>query len=248
VSRFLPSRAVIVVLALFAVVLLAPAAASAQVALPSPALPDEGDLLEEGGDEGDEPADDTNPDEGGGTVGDDEFDEPGAEDEEGGDADQPAADKACRYAKDRPTRKRLARVRAAVLCLLNKERAKAGLPRLRVNAKLRRAAERHSRDMVRKRFFGHTSPAGASVADRVLRTGYASRRSWAVAENIAWGAGSKATPAEIVRAWMASSGHKANILDRRYKDIGVGVFVGTPVSLPGGSRGATYTLNFGRRG
>ena len=48
-------------------------------------------------------------------------------------------------------------------------------------------------------------------------------------ENIAWGSGSRSTPRSIVRAWMASDGHWANILSAAFRDIGIGVSPGAPV-------------------
>jgi uncharacterized protein YkwD len=97
-----------------------------------------------------------------------------------------------------------------------------------------------------RNFFSHESPGGSDLADRVRRTGYLDgARSWALGENIAWGSGSRATPASIVGVWMNSSGHRDNILDRGFEHIGIGVARGAPV--PDVSDGATYTTDFGRR-
>ena len=145
-----------------------------------------------------------------------------------------------------PARGNLREVRAAVLCLHNRERAAHGLPPLRENAKLRRAANRHSGDMVARGFFAHDSPSGAGMADRILRTGYARGRSWSLGENIAWGTGHLATAAEIQRAWMNSPGHRDNILRREFREIGIGIAVGAPVDARG-LDGATYTADFGAR-
>ena len=137
-------------------------------------------------------------------------------------------------------------MRAAVLCLHNRERGARGLPLLRESAKLRRAAEGHSGDMVASGFFAHDSPVGADMADRILGTGYARDQGWSLGENIAWGTGSLATAAEIQRAWMDSPGHRANILRRQFREIGIGIAVGAPVDA-GGLDGATYTADFGVR-
>ena len=137
-------------------------------------------------------------------------------------------------------------VRAAVLCLHNRERAARGLPLLKENVKLRRAAQGHSADMVASRFFAHESPSGADMADRILGTGYAQGQGWSLGENIAWGTGSLGTAAEIQRAWMSSPGHRANILRRQFREIGIGIAVGAPVDA-GGLQGATYTADFGVR-
>ncbi len=140
----------------------------------------------------------------------------------------------------------VAAVRAAVLCLHNRERGARGLAPLREQAKLRQAAEGHSADMVEQGFFSHDSPGGADMADRILRTGYARDQGWSLGENIAWGTGGLATAAEIHRAWMRSPGHKANILRRQFREIGIGIAIGAPVDA-GGLDGATYTADFGVR-
>jgi len=135
------------------------------------------------------------------------------------------------------------RARDATLCLLNRVRARYGLPPLRLNPKLSRAARRHSRDMVRHRYFSHSSRNGRSPFDRMRATHYVPRNaSWWLGENIGWGSGSLAEPAAMVRAWMHSPPHRANILSRHFRDIGIGIAVGAPV----GGGGATYTTDFGR--
>jgi len=135
------------------------------------------------------------------------------------------------------------RARDATLCLLNRVRARHGLPGFRLNAKLSHAARRHSRDMVRHRYFAHDSLNGRSPFDRMRATHYVPRHStWWLGENIGWGSGSLAEPIVMVRAWMHSPPHRANILSGRFRDIGIGIVPGAPV----GGRGATYTTDFGR--
>jgi len=133
--------------------------------------------------------------------------------------------------------------RNATLCLLNRVRARHGLHPLRLNRKLSRAARRHSRDMVRRRYFAHDSLDGRSPFARMRATRYVPRSaSWMLGENIGWGSGSLGEPAALVRAWMHSPGHRANILSRSFRDIGIGIALGAPV----GGGGATYTTDFGR--
>jgi uncharacterized protein YkwD len=144
-----------------------------------------------------------------------------------------------------PAAGNLAAVREAVLCLHNRERSAHGLPSLRENARLRRAAEGHSGDMVAQRYFAHDSLSGADMVERILRTGYGRGRGWSLGENIAWGTGSLATAAEIQRAWMESPGHRANILRPQFREIGIGIALGAPVGS--GGDGATYTADFGVR-
>jgi uncharacterized protein YkwD len=145
-----------------------------------------------------------------------------------------------------PDAANVATVRAAVLCLHNRERSARGLAPLKEHAKLREAAEEHSVNMVEGSFFSHDSPGGADMADRILGTGYARNQGWSLGENIAWGTGDLATAAEIHRAWMRSPGHKSNILRRQFREIGIGIAIGAPVDT-GGLDGATYTADFGVR-
>ena len=135
----------------------------------------------------------------------------------------------------------------STVCLLNEERTGRGLGDLRLNPRLSDAARAHSSDMVTKHYFDHVSRGGRDVVDRLTRTGYlGAARSWIVGENLAWGSGGRSTPREIVKAWMNSSGHRQNILTGRFREIGIGVVVGTPAD--GAPEGATYTTTFGARG
>lgn len=163
-------------------------------------------------------------------------------------ASSPAAKRksACPNADVAPTAANVALVRAAVLCLHNRERSARGLPRLTERADLREAAEGHSRDMVDAQFFAHDAPDGRDMVDRILGTGYARGQGWSVGENIAWGTGPLATAAAIHRAWMRSPGHKANILRRQFREIGIGIALGAPAPVRG-EDGATYTVDFGVR-
>jgi uncharacterized protein YkwD len=107
-----------------------------------------------------------------------------------------------------------------VLKLTNAERAKAGCKALTTSAKLTRAAQAHSADMAAKNYFSHDSQDGRSPFDRMKDAGYNFR---AAAENIAMG---QRTPASVMDAWMNSAGHKANILNCTYTQIGIGYAVG----------------------
>jgi uncharacterized protein YkwD len=158
-----------------------------------------------------------------------------------------AAPLACRGAGQAPSQASIAAVRGATLCLLNRERAQRGLGALRSNRSLRAAASRYAARMSRQDFFAHVAPDGSSMVDRIRRTAYlrGAVRRWTVGENLAWGAGRRATPAQTVAAWMASPGHKANILALGFAEIGIGVTLGAPV--PGQSNAATYVTNFGAR-
>ena len=135
----------------------------------------------------------------------------------------------------------------ATVCLVNRQRARRGMRALRENGRLSRAALAHTEDMVQKRYFEHVSKAGGDVVDRLLSTGYLGQvRSWLVGENLAWGTGSVSTPRQTVANWMGSPGHRANILQRRFREIGIGVVFDAP---RGGGQpvAATYTTTFGSR-
>lgn len=135
----------------------------------------------------------------------------------------------------------------AVLCLINVERTQRGLAPVVASALLRKAAESHSTDMVRRGYFSHVTPSGLDLRKRVARTGYLrGTRSATLGETIAWGSDVYASPAELVKDLMNSAAHRAIITDRRYRDIGVGLALGAPMEGMGGS-GATLSLNFGRR-
>jgi uncharacterized protein YkwD len=139
----------------------------------------------------------------------------------------------------------LSLVRQAVLCALDRERAIRGVPRLVVNARLSLAAERHAVDMVRRQYFAHESPEGRDVVDRLMRAGYISTGWWMVGENLGWGTEEFASPQRMTTAWMHSPAHRSNILDRRYRELGIAVVLGVPTAV--GGIGATYATDFGVR-
>ena len=122
------------------------------------------------------------------------------------------------------------------LHLHNQTRKSRGLRLLCVHPALTKAARAHSADMIRKDYFGH-----GSVGTRLKRHGYKWRT---YGENIAWGSGRYASPANTFRRWMDSPGHKANILNRRFREIGVGTASGT---YKGYENVTMYTVDFGTR-
>ncbi len=153
----------------------------------------------------------------------------------------------CANAGLTPTTDDLKLIRAATLCLVNRERAVRGERPLRANRRLARAAQAHARSMAVNDYFEHISPSGLTPLARMRAVGYisSSRVGYEVGENIAWATLSLATPRAIVAAWMRSPGHRANILDRRYRETGVGVSPHPPASLAHGQPGALYTQDFG---
>lgn len=94
-------------------------------------------------------------------------------------------------------------------------RAQQGLGPVKTNPKLELAAERHAQDMARRGFFSHTGSNGSSLGQRAKRAGY---RYCLIAENIAKG---QKSAGEAMQSWMASQGHRRNMLHRRVREVGV---------------------------
>jgi uncharacterized protein YkwD len=154
----------------------------------------------------------------------------------------PAAASACGNVHADANKASIKQVDTSTVCLLNAERRRRGLPPLHVNRKLSLASRRHARSMAAHHYFAHGDFVGRIRAVHYL----AGAGSWIVGENIAWGSQRLGTPAEIVKAWMDSPPHRANILSRSFREIGVGVSRGAPVA--GVSDGVTYATDFGKRG
>jgi uncharacterized protein YkwD len=155
-------------------------------------------------------------------------------------APEGAAAAACARADALPASASRASVARATLCGINAERASYGLQRLRHDDRLAEAARRHSLDMVRRGYFAH----GHAFEARVRDTGYLTTTGrWRIGETLAWGWGRGATPREVVRAWMASPGHRKVLLRPAYREVGIGVVWGGPDerALPQ----ATFTADFG---
>ncbi len=104
-----------------------------------------------------------------------------------------------------------------VLQLTNKERMRAGLNPLVLSLKLGESAQWKASDMAERDYFDHADALNHNFVDRAREFGYANWR--LLGENIAAGL---ASPKEVVDQWMASPGHRANILKAEYREIGVG--------------------------
>ncbi|KAG2779158.1 hypothetical protein PC129_g22091 [Phytophthora cactorum] len=103
-----------------------------------------------------------------------------------------------------------------MLNAVNKQRTANGLSKLCMNKKLQTAAQRHSNDMAAKNYMSHTGSDGSTMSQRITAAGY----NWsACAENVAAG---QTTVDAVMTAWMASSGHRANILSTTYTMFGCG--------------------------
>lgn len=156
------------------------------------------------------------------------------------------ASASCAGADARPGQAARTELARTTVCLVNNERSRRGLRRLSLDRRLSSAARAHTRDMVRRRYFAHVSRSGGDVVDRLNRVGYMrGARRWLVGENLAWGGGNRSTPRQIMRSWMHSPGHRRNILNPRFRELGIGVLGDTPVEA--GRVSATYTTTFGAR-
>jgi uncharacterized protein YkwD len=145
----------------------------------------------------------------------------------------------------RPTTANGVQVRAATLCLINAQRARHRLAPLTENTMLDRAAELHSVDMAKRDYFEHADPDGVQPDARIVQQGYPPIL---VGENLAWGETVKSTPATIVSMWMKSPGHRANILESDYREIGIGMAYDAPEAQPVPKQAAIYTTTFGAGG
>ncbi|KIT15425.1 CAP domain-containing protein [Jannaschia aquimarina] len=102
-----------------------------------------------------------------------------------------------------------------VVQLTNSQRRSLGA--LRSDARLSRAAKRHSEHMARQGRIGHRGPGGSTLMQRVKRAGY---EPCLAAENVAAG---QQSARDVVQAWMTSPGHRRNIMIRQAEDVGIGV-------------------------
>ncbi|MEM9217888.1 MAG: CAP domain-containing protein [Cyanobacteria bacterium P01_F01_bin.150] len=114
--------------------------------------------------------------------------------------------------------KRFNRLIRKILKITNRQRRKHGFKPLRVNNKLQKIAQAHSRDMAVNDFFSHTGSDGSSIGDRLDRVNY---KFGAAAENIAAGS---STPRRAMNQWLNSPGHRSNILNPNTKHIGIGYY------------------------
>jgi uncharacterized protein YkwD len=155
-------------------------------------------------------------------------------------AAEPAPAQGCRHASASPGDVGNDKLRRAVRCLVNDERAGRDLRPLRRDEALGKAARRHADDMVERGYFAHERP-GSTLRGRLRDAGWDGA---AAAEAIAWGCGSLGTPRAIVDGWLGSPPHRAILLGR-YNRSGIGLAVGAPepTDCPGAG---TWVLDVGR--
>ncbi len=113
----------------------------------------------------------------------------------------------------------LTRPEVSLLKAMNRARSSAGLPPLHVSAPLQRAARGHSVDMARHGYFGH-----GRFSTRLFRSGVQAN---VVGENLAWLSGGRTAARAVVRMWLASPGHRANLLRPGFRLVGVSARPGT---------------------
>jgi uncharacterized protein YkwD len=131
----------------------------------------------------------------------------------------------------------------AVLCLVNRLRARYHMRPVRASFGLTVAALQHSSDMVVRRYFSHDGPGGDTLGDRARRSGYIQpHRGFALSEAMAWG--EDATARSLVRSLRLSPEHRAILLDPDQRDVGIGLSVGAPATGVSTSS-ATLVLEFG---
>lgn len=109
-----------------------------------------------------------------------------------------------------------------ILVIVNKERATAGLPPLTYNTRLSAIAEIKAVDMINKQYFAHVAPDGTDIAALAKRYSYLYLN---LGENLAMG--DFVSSAEVMDGWMHSPGHRANILNKNYTEIGISAVQGT---------------------
>ena len=158
-----------------------------------------------------------------------------------------AAVDSCPGADLRPAQEDIEAVRTATLCLIDRERTIHGEQPLQPDGHLQQAAQAHTESMAFGNYFEHDGPGGDTPLSRMIAAGYiySSQIGYEIGENIGWGTFSLSTPRAIVAAWMASPGHRANILDAHFRDTAIGVSPHVTSSLSGGQPGGIYTQDFG---
>ena len=134
----------------------------------------------------------------------------------------------------------------ALVCDVNAYRTQNGLRPLQWDWRLWRAAQDQADDMAANHYAGHISADGRRLTDRVRPTGYIPNNAdWSLGENVGWGTSYLSTPLAIVTGWIASPEHRENMLDPRFRDIGIGVNQGS-ISQDGQS-GIIFVADFGMR-
>jgi uncharacterized protein YkwD len=140
------------------------------------------------------------------------------------------------------------RLGSGLVAQVNALRLAHGLPPLRVSPSLRAAANVHSTQMARLGYFSHDSANGGSFSSRIA-TFYPARgyRSWTVGENLLW-ASPDVGALRALKLWLASPPHRANLLNPRWREIGlVAVHARSAPGVYGNAPTTIVTADFGTR-
>lgn len=140
-----------------------------------------------------------------------------------------AADE-CPFADAGPGAAERAELEAATLCLVNRERARAGRRPVAVGKPLPVVARRYAAALVASRHFAHQDVSGGTVVDRLADGGWSLDPWNELGENLGWGSLGLATPRAMVAGWMNSRTHRSVILYSRFNRLGVGVAEGAPAA------------------
>ena len=139
--------------------------------------------------------------------------------------------------------------KAELLRLHNEERAKAGAPGLCVHPRLQAAAQGHAEDMLARGFYDHVTPDGMDPGDRISAAGYPfvtyGENNNRVSGNTVSEPGIQEIR-EAMQGWMESPGHRKNLLDPAFQEVGFGISTGHYSPAPGNT--TMYVANFGARG
>jgi uncharacterized protein YkwD len=145
-------------------------------------------------------------------------------------------------------RVQLSAMESSLLGQINAVRARRGLRPFRLSPGLTAAATQHSQSMAQKGYFSHNSANGGSFWKRIASFyGYRGYRDWSVGENILWSS-PDVSASGALRMWMESPEHRANLLDRGWREIGVAaVHAGSAPGVYGGDEVTVVTADFGLR-
>jgi uncharacterized protein YkwD len=146
----------------------------------------------------------------------------------------------CKDAALLPSKPKTKAIIKALLCVMNEQRKLAGAKPLKLSKKLASAALAHTRAMVAGQFFAHQGPKETALGNRLKKSKYRG----AAGENLAAGSSTLASPVAIVNGWMHSDIHKANLLSKRWRTVGVGFLALYPLATAA-QPVATITADFG---
>jgi uncharacterized protein YkwD len=160
-----------------------------------------------------------------------------------------SAGAACPDTELAPTPETLARVEAALACLMNEARRSEELVPLRVGRRLERSSAAHTHDMITEHYFAHHRAGRPTLVRRIARTGFfQGAYTGLYAENLGYAPPERAHAASMHRAFMLSPAHRDNVLYRRFRRVGIGTAMTgpDPVFYPD-YPSVVFTIDFGRR-